>query len=452
MFAKLPSGSSTGGGAWDDNERAMGTARTEVLWRAGNGRSCGDGRALTSFEVEAVYACRGPVWSWHRRPDGSCPLEGNARADDFAGHTSPYCRAGGGQIRMNSRMRGQQAVVKCGRSASAWLLACVVTCQLHAQSSALMRGVVSAEGSAVPNAPIQAKNTQTGATFRSISLGNGQYELPGLPPGSYDVSVRMPGFQYAPFRREGVTVTSGQALSLDVELANSNLNTIADDPFTYLSHIRAEAVPLTGPVPRAADGRPDLSGIWFGNDDLFPDDPELLPWAAERVQAVLANDLKDIPGARCLPMGILQNGPFFRKFVQTPSLVVILNEDNPLGFRQVFLDGRVHPLELNPTWQGHAIGRWEGDTLVVDVTGFNDRSVMGIAPHTPQLRITERYRRRDFGHLEVQVTADDPGTLVKPWIINMVWDLAPKQELLEFLCHENIRNLHLEWDDKTKMP
>jgi len=88
---------------------------------------------------------------------------------------------------------------------------------------------------------------------------------------------------------------------------------------------------------------------------------------------------------------------------------------------------------------------WFRSQHVVDVVGFNEESVMGLAPHTSQLHVTERYRRRDFGHLEVQVTAEDPGTLMKPWTLNMVWDLAPEQEILEYVCAENIRNVHLDW-------
>jgi hypothetical protein len=252
----------------------------------------------------------------------------------------------------------------------------------------------------------------------------------------------MPGFAYVPFLNPNVELGSAQNLRLDIALASGNLGTVGDDPFTYLTAIRAKAASLTGPVPRAGDGRPDLSGIWNGNDDLFPESPALLPWAAAVLKERIQNNLKDLPRGRCLPAGVIPVGPFFRKFVQTPKLLMIVNEDDVLGFRQIFLDGREHPNNLDPTWQGHAIGRWDGDTLVLDVTGFNEMSVMGIAPHTQQLRVTERYRRRDFGHMEVQVTADDPGALSKPWTLNMVWDLAPDQEILEYVCGENARNIH----------
>jgi carboxypeptidase family protein len=321
-----------------------------------------------------------------------------------------------------------------------------------AQTSGSIVGTVTADGAAVQNAPVQARHKASGAAFRTISSPTGEYSLTQLPAGAYDLSVRVPGFLFNRFLDSNVVLEPGQNRRIDIALKIGNLGTIADDPFTYLAAIRAKAAPLTGPTPRTVDGRPDLSGVWFGNDDLYPEDPALLPWAAAVVKERLENDLKDHPRARCLPAGIMQMGPFFRKFVQTPGLMVILTEDDVLGFRQIFLDGRPHPKDPDPTWQGHAVGRWDGDTLVVDVIGFNEMSVIGIAPHTQQLHVTERYRRRDFGHMEVQVTADDPGSLSKPWTLNMVWDLAPDQEILEFLCGENIRNIHLEWKKTPPAP
>ena len=314
-----------------------------------------------------------------------------------------------------------------------------------AQETGAIVGTVSSDGAAVPGVPVQARNTASGETFRALGSATGDYAVAQLPAGTYEVSVTMPGFSFIPFLDLNVVVGAGQRLRFDIVLKSGNLGTIADDPYMYLSGIRAKAASLTGPAPRTADGKPDLSGVWNGKDDLFPERPALLPWAASILNERLQNDLKDHPNARCLPAGLMQTGPFFRKFVQTPTLLVVLNEHDALAFRQIFLDGRAHPPDLDPTWQGHAVGRWDGDTLVVDVVGFNEESVMGIAPHTPQLRVTERYRRRDFGHLEVQVTAADPGTLMKPWTLNMVWDLAPEQEILEYVCAENIRNVHLDW-------
>ena len=315
-----------------------------------------------------------------------------------------------------------------------------------AQPSGSISGAVLSEGQRVPGAPIQAIHRDSGRAFRTLSSEQGEYVLELLPAGSYDLSLTMPGFGYKPYGQSDLRLRDGEVRRHDITLAGGyGLGTVGDDAFTYLSDIRALSKELTGPVPRMADGRPDLSGVWNGNDDLYPEDPALKPWAVEVLRKHIANDFRDLPGGFCLPSGVIPNGPFFRKFVQTRDLLVVLTEDDVIGYRQIFMDGRDPPADLEPTWQGHAIGHWEGDTLVVDVTGFNEKSIMGIFPHTEQLRITERYRRRDFGHMEVQVVAEDPGTLTKPWTTNMVWDLAPDQDLREYVCTESTLNMHLDW-------
>jgi len=134
-----------------------------------------------------------------------------------------------------------------------------------------------------------------------------------------------------------------------------------------------------------------------------------------------------------VPFGV---GPALAKFVQIPSLLVILFEDPP-GFRQVFLDSREHPKNADPTWMGHSVGRWDGDVLIVDSIGFNDRAWMNSYPRTEKLHVSERYKRIDFAHLEVHVTIEDPGVFQKPWTINMTWELAPQEEILEFVCENN---------------
>jgi hypothetical protein len=136
-------------------------------------------------------------------------------------------------------------------------------------------------------------------------------------------------------------------------------------------------------------------------------------------------------------------GPF--KILQTPTVVAFLPEGfyGPGLYRQVFTDGRELPKNPNPTWQGYSVGHWEGDTLVVETAGFNDQSWLdgGGHPHTEDLHVTERYRRRDFGHLGVEMTFSDPNAYSRSWTISLNIDLMPDTELLEFVCNENERDL-----------
>lgn len=127
--------------------------------------------------------------------------------------------------------------------------------------------------------------------------------------------------------------------------------------------------------------------------------------------------------------------------MQTQTLLVIIAEGELP--RQVFLDGRGHPKDWNPAWMGHSIGHWDGDTLVVDTTGFNDKAWFGGGgiPHTEKMHITERYHRVDLGHLEIEFTIEDPDTFVKPWVIKRAAELAPNDEILEYVCTENERDL-----------
>jgi hypothetical protein len=274
---------------------------------------------------------------------------------------------------------------------------------------------------------------------RTVSAAGGGYVLADIPAGVYELSIAMPCCAFDPFTGD-VTVRAGQATHFDVRLVETlNGQTLGDDPGRNVEMIRRRSTVPALPVPRIADGKPDLSGVWLVNRDRYPERPAALPWAAGLAKERTENNRKDRPHTRCLPEGFPVPGaasPFITKFVHTPSLLVMLFEDVP-GFRQVFLDGRGHPADPNPTWMGHSVGRWEGDTLVVDTVGFNDRSWIDAYPHTEQLHMIERYRRVDFGHLEVRVTFEDPGTFTKPWNMNLTWDLAPQEELIEFVCENN---------------
>ncbi len=223
---------------------------------------------------------------------------------------------------------------------------------------------------------------------------------------------------------------------------------------------------LAAPAPRTPDGKPDFSGVWNRLSpkyrvniaaDLKPG--EVQPWAKELVAQRIENIGKDSMLARCLPLGPQYStdadstGGGMMKISQTPALILILNPD--LTYRQIFMDGRPLETSPNPTWMGYSVGHWDGDTLVVESFGFNDRTWLDTSghPHTEALRITERYRRRDFGHLDLDVTLQDPAVYARPWTVSVKAELAADTELLEYVCNENTRDLE-HWvgkaSDETK--
>jgi hypothetical protein len=290
------------------------------------------------------------------------------------------------------------------------------------------------------------RNPQTEAVARMLSSATGGFTFPGLPAGTYELSIAMPCCIFESFLRSDIALPTGQAVQVDVRLKPGDpLNTLSDDPATLAAVVRKRSAVPSQPVPRTADGKPDLSGVWLVNEDLYPERPPALPWAAALAKERLENNMKDHPHVRCLPGSPPVPGatlPFMTKFVHTPSLLVMLFEDGP-GFRQVFLDARSHPADPNPTWLGHAVGKWDEERLVVDTVGFNDKSWLGLYPHTEKLHIIERYRRSDFAHLEVQVTIEDPDTFTRAWNQNKVWELAPQEDMLEYVCSENNKPEHM---------
>ena len=159
-----------------------------------------------------------------------------------------------------------------------------------------------------------------------------------------------------------------------------------------------------------------------------------------RKQRIESNN-RESPQAHCLPSGPLRNGPLWQ-FVQSKDFLVYISDDESPGFHQIYLDGRGHPADPNPAWYGHSIGKWEGDTLVVDRVGFDARVWLDQEshPHSDKLHIVERYHRPDAGHLEIEITVDDPGILAKPWTQKRVTDLA-NEEIFEFICTENNKDI-----------
>ena len=232
---------------------------------------------------------------------------------------------------------------------------------------------------------------------------------------------------------------------------------------------------LSGPAPRTAEGKPDLTGIWQNNrtvggtvaartsanppstnEDLiaiarrspfwnlgsqFKDGLPFTPWGAELHRQRVADNSKDNPDAHCLPMGIMQfhNHGEPRKMIQTPQVIVILYEANA-GMRQIFTDGRPLPgKDADPWWYGYSTGHWEGDTLVVQTAGFRDLGWLDVegSPLTDAGKVTERFRRPDFGHLEIEVTIDDPKAYTKPWTVTVHQHVLLDTEIIEFVCQEN---------------
>jgi hypothetical protein len=215
---------------------------------------------------------------------------------------------------------------------------------------------------------------------------------------------------------------------------------------------------LSAPAPRKPDGKPDLSGVWELSRDSFkylrdlasdfkPGDLPIQAWAEALTKERIATNGSEDPRARCLPQGIPildAEGAFGSptRLVQEPDLVVVLYE---IGrSRQIYLDGRRLAPDSNPTWMGYSTGRWDKDALVVESTGFNGKMWLDMAGHptTEALHITERFRRPDFGHLELTLTIDDPKAYTKPWAVTETLELSLDTDLLEYVCNENEKDLN----------
>jgi len=307
-----------------------------------------------------------------------------------------------------------------------------------AQSAGTITGTVSnLPGEPVANIPVQAVNSSTNAIYKAVSSANGTYTLAQLPSGTYEISIAVQGFN--PFSQKNVTLMATQTLRLDIHLMDYQLDTLGDGREFRVDLTSPHPTP-PGPTPRTATGKPDFSGVWYAQRPVDPGKPEPLPWVEALLRERAANNSKDAPGAHCLTRGVTAAGALFPyKLIQTPTLLVMLFEDDIPSHRQVFLDGRGHPKDPNPSWMGHSIGRWEGDVLVIDTVGFNDRSWLDPQghPHTEKMRVTERLRRPDLGHLEIEFTIDDPGAYKEPWTMKRIADLDPGDEVGEYVCENN---------------
>jgi hypothetical protein len=195
--------------------------------------------------------------------------------------------------------------------------------------------------------------------------------------------------------------------------------------------------PPSGPTPRTDDGKVDLSGVWVPGNTQLPSDPAYQPWAKQIYDERKANKGKDDPERICLPDGAVRITPLPYKIVQGPKMVALLWEGNTHSYRRFFLDGRAHNLDIEPeSYTGQSIGKWDGDTLVVDTVGFNDKTWLDSTgkPHSSDMHLIERYHRPDLGHLNIDLTIEDPKAFTKPYTFTRVFTLAPTWELQEYVC------------------
>jgi len=203
---------------------------------------------------------------------------------------------------------------------------------------------------------------------------------------------------------------------------------------------------LNAPTPKTPDGKPDLSGVWVVRGytlnlakDLAPDAVPMQPWAAKLYQHRLDTAGKEDPQGRCVLSGVPREDvvPYPFKILNSKGEIVILYEALH-SYRQIFMDGRPLPKDPNPSWMGYSIGHWDGDTLVVESAGFVDNNWLDNNGHpgTESLHLTERFHRRDFGHIDLDVTIDDPKAYTKPWTVHFPMTMEDT-ELIEYVCDEN---------------
>jgi hypothetical protein len=220
---------------------------------------------------------------------------------------------------------------------------------------------------------------------------------------------------------------------------------------------------LAAPTPRTPAGIPDLSGLWQPEPNphrfnLIQDlqDQAIFRPAAEAVFRKRVVDFRrDDPVTNCLPGGPSDMLSGMYRVIQSPALIVLLYENGTGRSRQIHMDGRTLPKDPHPTWLGYSVGRWDRDTLVVESAGFNDRTWLDRAghPHSEKLRVTERFRRADFGHLQYEVTFDDPETLTKPLTVSLAVTYRADTDMLENVCAENNRDIpRLVGVERTPVP
>jgi hypothetical protein len=209
---------------------------------------------------------------------------------------------------------------------------------------------------------------------------------------------------------------------------------------------------MKAPAPMTADGHPDIVGIWDPERPFFlniatklkPEDIPYKPWAAALYKHRRDTESKEDPTGNCIPGGVprADSVPYPWKIVRADRMMLILYEAVH-SYRQIFTDGRELPKDPNPTWMGYSIGRWDKDSFVVETSGFKDEAWLDNDGHpaSDQLHVTERFRRKDFGHMDIEITITDPKAYTRPWTVTLPMTLLPDTELLEYVCNENNKDL-----------
>jgi hypothetical protein len=316
-----------------------------------------------------------------------------------------------------------------------WFALAAALAALPQTGGSISGRVVDLNGSPTAGAKIEASPVRGGAPVATTTSADGRYTLAPLPSGQYNLTGTMEGFQ--PVKRDSIQV-AGSRVTVDIRMVDRQLNTLGDGR-EFFAFQAAQRRKVTGPTPRFANGKPDLTGLWYGQETVEPGKLVLTPRAAGIKNERDLTEGKDGPQSYCLPMGITQMNNFdVWQIVQTPAVLAIVSSvDNP-GSRIIYTDGRPRPKDYGPSWYGRSVGYWEGDTLVIDTIGFNDKSWLpSNGPHSEKLHAIERYRRPDLGRLEIELTLEDPEAFQQPWVIRKTADLAQDEQMMEYICNEN---------------
>jgi hypothetical protein len=209
---------------------------------------------------------------------------------------------------------------------------------------------------------------------------------------------------------------------------------------------------LSAPAPRTPDGNPDITGIWDPARPFFlniatklkPSDILYTPWAAALYKHRRDTESKEDPTGNCIPGGVprADTVPYPFKIVHGDKMMLILYEAVH-SYRQIFTDGRELPKDPNPTWMGYSVGRWEDGAFVVETSGFKDEAWLDNDGHpgSDALHVIERFRRKDFGHMDIEITIDDSKAYTRPWTVTLPLTLMADTELLEYVCNENNKDV-----------